>query len=131
MGVNEEYKKREPLAFRMAPRSLSEYIGQEHILGEKGLLRRMTVRTGWESGEVMVIITINGRELPEAQLLADILSEVLDTEEYEFRSLALEYNTNKNIAAPGAKHQLVRSPAMDDTEYGSITNLALAANPSS
>ncbi|MBR2779451.1 MAG: 23S rRNA (uracil(1939)-C(5))-methyltransferase RlmD [Firmicutes bacterium] len=73
----------------------------------KGLLRRMTVRTGWESGEVMVIITINGRELPEAQLLADILSEVLDTEEYEFRSLALEYNTNKNIAAPGAKTEVI------------------------
>ena len=41
MGVNEEYKKREPLAFRMAPRSLSEYIGQEHILGEGKMLRRM------------------------------------------------------------------------------------------
>ena len=40
MGVNEEYKKREPLAFRMAPRSLSEYIGQEHILGEGRLLSR-------------------------------------------------------------------------------------------
>ena len=38
MGVNEEYKKREPLAFRMAPRSLSEYIGQEHILGEGKML---------------------------------------------------------------------------------------------
>lgn len=30
----------EPLAFRMCPRSLDEYIGQEHILGKGKLLRR-------------------------------------------------------------------------------------------
>jgi putative ATPase len=29
-----------PLAFRMCPRTLEEYVGQEHILGEGGLLRR-------------------------------------------------------------------------------------------
>ena len=29
-----------PLAFRMAPRTLAEYIGQEHIIGEGRLLRR-------------------------------------------------------------------------------------------
>jgi putative ATPase len=30
----------EPLAFRMSPRSISEYIGQEHLMGEGMLLRR-------------------------------------------------------------------------------------------
>ncbi len=29
-----------PLAYRMAPRSLDEYVGQEHIIGEGKLLRR-------------------------------------------------------------------------------------------
>jgi putative ATPase len=29
-----------PLAFRMCPKTLEEYVGQEHILGEGGLLRR-------------------------------------------------------------------------------------------
>lgn len=33
-------KDYEPLAFRMSPRSLDEYIGQEHILGNGKLLRR-------------------------------------------------------------------------------------------
>ncbi|MBL7157529.1 MAG: replication-associated recombination protein A [Candidatus Omnitrophica bacterium] len=33
-------KKREPLSVRMRPRNLSEYVGQEHILGEGKLLRR-------------------------------------------------------------------------------------------
>jgi putative ATPase len=30
----------EPLAFRMSPRSVSEYIGQEHVMGKGMLLRR-------------------------------------------------------------------------------------------
>jgi len=32
---------RQPLAYRMAPRKLSEYVGQEHILGKGKMLRRM------------------------------------------------------------------------------------------
>lgn len=32
---------KEPLAYRMAPRSLDEYVGQEHILGKGKMLRRM------------------------------------------------------------------------------------------
>lgn len=31
----------EPLAFRMSPRDLDEYIGQEHIIGKGKMLRRM------------------------------------------------------------------------------------------
>ena len=41
MSANAQQAGREPLAFRMAPRSLSEYIGQEHILGKGKMLRRM------------------------------------------------------------------------------------------
>jgi putative ATPase len=33
--------KREPLAFRMAPRTLGEFVGQEHIIGPGKLLNRM------------------------------------------------------------------------------------------
>jgi putative ATPase len=33
--------KREPLAFRMAPRTLEEFVGQEHIIGPGKLLNRM------------------------------------------------------------------------------------------
>ena len=32
---------RQPLAFRMAPRSLTEYVGQDHMLGPGKMLRRM------------------------------------------------------------------------------------------
>ena len=32
---------KEPLAYRMSPRTLDEYVGQEHILGKGKMLRRM------------------------------------------------------------------------------------------
>lgn len=37
----EDNYERKPLAYRMAPRDLDEYIGQEHIIGKGKMLRRM------------------------------------------------------------------------------------------
>lgn len=37
----EQNRKKEPLAFRMMPRTLEEFIGQEHIVGNGKLLNRM------------------------------------------------------------------------------------------
>ena len=34
-------KENEPMAVRMRPRSLDDFIGQEHILGKEKLLRRL------------------------------------------------------------------------------------------
>ncbi len=34
-------KEQQPLAYRMSPHTLDEYVGQEHIIGEGRLLRRM------------------------------------------------------------------------------------------
>ena len=38
--MQENLRKEAPLAARMRPRTLDEYIGQEHIVGEGKLLRR-------------------------------------------------------------------------------------------
>jgi putative ATPase len=40
MELFKEENLKQPLAFRMCPRSLEEYAGQQHILGEGKLLRR-------------------------------------------------------------------------------------------
>ena len=37
----EQNRSKEPLAFRMMPRTLEEFIGQEHIVGKGKLLNRM------------------------------------------------------------------------------------------
>ena len=34
-------QREQPLAYRMAPRTLDEFVGQEHILGPGKMLRRM------------------------------------------------------------------------------------------
>src|SRR5574338_1462824 len=39
-AMQERMKSEAPLAARMRPRSLNEYIGQEHIIGPGKLLRR-------------------------------------------------------------------------------------------
>ncbi|MBP5181312.1 MAG: replication-associated recombination protein A [Clostridiales bacterium] len=39
--MSEEELSRQPLPYRMAPRTLDEYVGQEHIVGKGKLLRRM------------------------------------------------------------------------------------------
>ena len=39
-AMQERMKSEAPLAARMRPRTLEEYIGQEHIVGEGKLLRR-------------------------------------------------------------------------------------------
>ena len=33
--------EKEPLAYRMAPESIEEYVGQEHILGKDKMLYRL------------------------------------------------------------------------------------------
>ena len=39
-ALQEQMKSETPLAARMRPRSLEEYIGEEHTVGEGKLLRR-------------------------------------------------------------------------------------------
>jgi putative ATPase len=39
--VNSDTGKQPPLAYRMAPRTMDEFVGQEHILGPGKMLRRM------------------------------------------------------------------------------------------
>ena len=36
--------ERQPLAARMRPRDLDEFVGQEHLVGERGPLRRSVAR---------------------------------------------------------------------------------------
>ena len=38
----------EPLAYRMKPRSLEEFFGQEHIVGEDKLLYRLIKRRNFQ-----------------------------------------------------------------------------------
>ncbi len=109
-------------AARMAAEGLRRYIKESGttVYDErtgKGRLRRMTVRTGFDSGEVMVTLTINAKKLAKPQLLADILSECI-AEPYELRSIAVEYNTGRSLAKPGKFEVIAGSEVIQDTLEG-------------
>ena len=60
----------------------------------KGLLRHVMVRKGFTTGEIMVVVVINGQKLPSSDKLIRVL-----TEKYEnIKSIVLNINTrNTNI----------------------------------
>jgi len=73
-----------------------------------GLVRHVVTRTGFKTGEVMVVIVINGKELPHKQKLIEVLtnkklgssddSGIKEGPEYRIQSVILNINTqNTNI----------------------------------
>ncbi len=63
-----------PLATRMRPRSISEYVGQEHILGEGKLLRKM-IDTG-----VLGSVIFYGPPSAGKTTLANVISQEIDAD---------------------------------------------------
>jgi len=60
----------------------------------KGLLRHVMVRKGFTTGEMMVVLVINGQELPDSEKLIKALTEKYDN----IKSIVLNINTrNTNI----------------------------------
>ena len=70
--------KPEPLAYRMAPRSLSEFVGQEHILGHGKMLRRMI-----EADRLSSIIVFG----PPGTGKTSLARVIAETTKVEFRKL--------------------------------------------
>ncbi|MCI8284640.1 MAG: class I SAM-dependent RNA methyltransferase, partial [Firmicutes bacterium] len=71
-------------AAEKAADALREYIQQTRISiydekSKKGRLRQMIVRSGFNSGEVMVILVVNGRKIPKPELLADLMYDAIDS----------------------------------------------------
>lgn len=63
---------------------------------EKGLMRNMIVRTAFGTGEVMVILVINGKGILGAQKLIRYLDESIYAAGYSLESVIVNPNTEKN-----------------------------------
>ena len=65
-------RKVAPLALRMRPRTLDEFVGQRHILGEGGLLRRMI------HADTMTSVILHGPPGTGKTTLAEVIANVTD-----------------------------------------------------
>ena len=96
-----------------AAAALRKFMEEDHITSydprwEKGLMRHMIVRTAAGTGEVMVILIINGKAIPNAPKLIEMLDEAiynvpvyedgpLAGVEFNLESVIVNINKSKNL----------------------------------
>ena len=80
-----------PLAEQLRPQSLSEYIGQEHLVGENAILRRSI-----ESGNIPSMI-LWGPPGVGKTTLAHIISQTLDREFYTLSAVSSGVKDVRNV----------------------------------
>ena len=89
---------------------LSAYDEKE----KKGLLRYIYVRRGWESGQIMVCLVVNGRAVPHHKELTEKLKTIPG-----FATLILSVNTREGNRVTGDEELVLYGPGyMEDTLCG-------------
>ncbi len=97
-----------------AAEALRQFMVSDHITAydpkwEKGLMRHLVVKTARGTGEVMVVLVINGKGIPNGaklvELLDDYIYDLPPTEngvEYSLESVVININRGKNGSLPGS-----------------------------
>jgi len=86
--------------------ALRRFMEEDHITAwdprwEKGLLRHLIVKTGFMTGEVMVVLVINGKGIPNAQKLIEMLDDAIYEVGYSLESVVINVNQKKDGAKDG------------------------------
>lgn len=89
-----------------AASALRQFMIEDNITGwdpkwEKGLMKQLIVKTGFHTGEVMVILTINGKGIPNIQKLAEMLDEAIYEAGYSLESIVLRNLKGEDTVAAG------------------------------
>lgn len=89
-----------------AAAALRRFMEEDHITAwdekwEKGLLRHLIVKTAFGTGEVMVILVINGKGIPNGQKLVEMLDEAVYEAGYSLESVVLNLNKKKTAEIMG------------------------------
>ncbi|MGI6721837.1 MAG: 23S rRNA (uracil(1939)-C(5))-methyltransferase RlmD [Anaerovoracaceae bacterium] len=82
-------------AVMAAARAMRSFMNEDNITAwdpkwRQGLMHSMTVRTAFGTGEVMVILTINGRGIPNGEKLVGMLADAIDEAGAQLTSVVLE-----------------------------------------
>ena len=100
----------------------------------KGLLRHVIVRTAFKTGEVMVILVVNGKTLPEHEKLVEMMDHAVYSIEHE--NIEIEANgvsENETAETAGGRYSLESVVLNINTEKTSQVlgekNIILAGKP--
>ena len=87
--------------------ALRRFMEEDHITAwdpkwKKGLIRHLIVKTGFYTGEVMVVIVINGNGIPNMQKLVEMLDDAIYDVGYSLESVVLNIKkADSDTAAKG------------------------------
>lgn len=93
----------QPLSFRMRPVSIDEVLGQEHLVGEGGIIRRMV------QAERLSSMILYG---PPGIGKTSIASAIAGSTSYKFRTLNAASNTKKDMQAVAEEGKMSGSVIM-------------------
>ena len=97
----------------------------------KGLLRHVVVRTAFGTGEVMVILVVNGKELPVYERLVQMMDEAvyaIEEADYSLESVIFSSNTERASQVLGKKWGAI---AGKSTILDTIGNMEFEISPPS
>ncbi len=81
----------------------------------KGLVRHVLIRQGKHTGQIMVCIVINGRKLPQAEILIDALKDIQG-----MTDISLSVNTNRNNVIMGDEIITLSGPGYIEDMIGDV-----------
>ena len=86
--------------------ALRQFMEEDNITAwderwEKGLMRHLIVKTAFGTGEVMVILVINGKGIPNAPKLIEMLDDAIYESGFNLESVVINVNKKKTSEIMG------------------------------
>lgn len=96
------------MAAMAAADALRRFMYEDNITAwdpkwQKGLIRHLIVKTGFASGEVMVILVINGNGIPNIQKLVEMLDDAIYDVGFSLESVVLSIKKSEAAGAGNGK----------------------------
>lgn len=88
---------------------------------EKGLMRHLIVKTAFATGEVMVILVINGKAIPNGHKLVKMLDDAIYEAGYSLESLVLNINKKKTSEIMGDECNLLAGKQAIVEQIGTLS----------
>jgi len=106
--------------------ALRQFMEEDHITAwddkwEQGLMRHMVVRTAFGTGEVMVVLVINGKAIPNAPKLIEMLDDAIDAAGYSLESIWLNVNKEKTSQIFGKDFLPLAGKNVITEQFGHLT----------